>query len=86
MGQRVTCITNPGTEIHHITHIGVTGGRKYTVAEAVTLIRKDATAFYTLSDVLGPFLRVAVRGGTPYVRTTPDSETTDNLLALPECS
>ncbi len=85
MGQQVTCITKVGGELHHITHIGV-GGTKYTVAEAIKLIRTDAKAFYTVSPVIGPFVRVASRNGVEYVRTTPDGTTIDNLLSLKECT
>ncbi len=85
-----------GITLEHITHIGnLSAGWVYSKEDAIKMIESGACSFYTepqfglLSGVASGLNRhtnvevVTPLGRAKYLRTNPNDEKTDNLLALP---
>lgn len=73
-----------------ITHVGGKGSDgkpwKLTLADAIHHIESGAWKFYVSVNGKSVWVVVAVsRANNKYLKTEPDSATTNNLLSLPEC-
>lgn len=79
--QEVTCVKTD-TQKRTIQIGGV--GWRYTVAEAMPLIRADPQRFYTVNAATGGKAYLIVVAGS-YLRTEPDTTKKDNLDSLPAC-
>jgi hypothetical protein len=90
---RISCInktdrTNPHERISNIGGVNADGTRwKMTESAAIASIETGQYAFYVEQPV-GHRVDVVVATsafGHKYLKTKPDGERPDNLLALPEC-
>ncbi|MGE9808492.1 DUF3892 domain-containing protein [Janibacter sp. G1551] len=66
--------------------IGLCGqGWSNTKTEAVTIIRRDATAYYVSVGGRTVYVKVGTRNGRDYLTTSADSYSPNNLDDLPDC-
>lgn len=72
-----------GTRSEHIEEVWTADGEKYSVPVAVSLIRDYGWTFYTVSPYGTPVPVKIVDAPRPYLRSSPDWTTADNLLSLP---
>lgn len=87
---RITCIVKPGpnySALEHITHVGLETNQIVDVPSIIQFIEYGQHRFY-VQDRLGNTSWVTVVrpiGRNPYIKTEPDQNLQDNLLALNDC-
>jgi hypothetical protein len=87
---RVDCITKPGDRYDPTTRIQGLGGASPenwygTEAEVMTSMRAGHTFYVHRPPMARVEVVIRTRNNVPYLKTEPDGELYDNLLALPEC-
>ena len=86
---QITCINKRGGHWNpheRIEYIGNQGGRwRLAEDDAIGRINRGEDSFYTLVNGRRANVVVAVHNGRPYLKTTADGYSPDNLLSLPEC-
>jgi hypothetical protein len=85
---RVTCINKRGNHYDPHERIERIGGNGWlhSQSEAIGNIAINPQAYYVSAGGNEVYLTLGYHNGHPYVTTTADGSTQDNLLALPECS
>ncbi|PZE28386.1 DUF3892 domain-containing protein [Curtobacterium sp. MCLR17_042] len=66
-----------------ITHVGVAGDWKWTVAKVVTSIESGTNTFYVMRPQRADVVVRSTAGGREYLKTTADTTTKNNLDNLP---
>ena len=86
MNRQVTCVTKPDRPGPHerIQAIGGSGW-KHSEDDAIRWIKAGTESYYLQSGGATVRVIIATRLGREYLKTEPDGERPDNLLALPEC-
>ncbi len=86
MNRQVTCVTKPDRPGPHerIQAIGGTGW-KHSEDDAIRWIKAGTESYYVNRGGATVRVIIAARLGREYLKTEPDGEAPDNLLALPEC-
>jgi hypothetical protein len=86
---QVTCINKRGNHLdphERIEYIGNQAGNwKLSEDSAINRIQTGADTFYTLVNGKQAEVVVAAHKGRPYLKTTADGYSPDNLLSLAEC-
>jgi len=83
----VTCVVTEGDPAlgERVVQVGGDGWQKL-LSDVVLLMESGVCTFFTTVDgKRADVVKISPRIGPPYLRTTEDSETTNNLLALPQC-
>ncbi len=87
---QVTCINKRGAHLNpheRIEYIGNQSGNwKLSEADAIRRISTGTDSFYTLVNGRRADVVVAQHNGRPYLKTTADGYSPDNLLSLSECT
>ena len=90
--REITCINKPdhNDPYSRITHVGggatLLTGWRMTVEEAIDAIEKNRIKFQVGSGLMAVDVIVATGpSGRKHLTTSPDDETSNNLLSLPEC-
>jgi hypothetical protein len=89
MGYRITHVrlSSGGTTEEHITDIKEVSdsGATYTetVAQAIEYLKKGTRYYVSIGGNTIDVIHQKSSSGNEYIRTKPDSTTTDNLLSLP---
>lgn len=66
-----------------ITHVGVSGDWKWTVAPVVTSIESGTNTFYVMCPQRADVIVSSTHGGRKFLKTTADTTTKNNLDNLP---
>jgi Protein of unknown function (DUF3892) len=86
---QVTCINKRGDHLNpheRIEYIGNSANNwKLSEDGAIQRVRNGSDSFYTLVDGEQADVIVAEHNGRPYLKTTADGYSPDNLLSLREC-
>lgn len=85
---QINCINekwHPHGRYYGITHLGAGGRNRWTLEEAIQLIKSRTYRFYTWADGKRADVRVVNGPYGEYVRTVADGVETDNLLKLNAC-
>jgi len=82
---QITAITMSagGTRSEHIALVWTPDDQKFEVGVAILLMRNYGWTFYTVSPFGLRVPVVIVDAPVPYLRSSPDWTTADNLLSLP---
>lgn len=87
MRRQVTCIRKRAGHYNPHERIEAIGGSgwMHTEAEAIISIKRGTESYFVTRGGSTVGVIVATRLGREYLKTVPDGESPDNLLALPEC-
>jgi len=66
-----------------ITHVGVSGDWKWTVAQVVTSIESGTNTLYVMCSQRADVIVSSTHGGRKFLKTTADTTTKNNLDNLP---
>lgn len=86
MTKRITCKVWNNDSDQILTHVGVEGEGKVTVADVWRRIKAGEEFYTNVGGKVAYVLARTTASGTKYITTSPDGITANNLDELPKCS